>query len=127
MSALRVLVVDDSEIDQLIDKHMIEQSFSNVLVEQAFDGQEALEYLQKTVSNPPNVIFLDINMPRMNGLQFLHAYQTSGLPKSEVVMVTSSFQASDRDKCLTFDCVTQYLTKPPKPEDFEQVLKCYVG
>jgi CheY-like chemotaxis protein len=121
MSAPTVLVVDDSEIDQFIAKHMLEKCAPTYNILQAFDGQEALDVLVQT-GFPPKLILLDINMPRMNGLEFLAEYEKSELLKSDVVMLTSSFQDSDRNKCLAHKCVKQYLTKPAVIENFERLL-----
>jgi CheY-like chemotaxis protein len=122
MSAPTVLVIDDSDIDQFIAKHMLEKCAPTYSVLQAFDGQEALDALVQ-IGFPPKLIILDINMPRMNGLEFLVEYEKSNLEKANVVMLTSSFQDNDRDKCLAHKCVKQYLTKPANIENFERLFQ----
>ncbi|MDU0352811.1 response regulator [Paraglaciecola aquimarina] len=106
-----VLVVEDSEIDQYIVKYMIQKFDPELEILQALDGQEALEILT-TLNEQPIVIFLDINMPRMNGHEFLKEYEQSQINKTPVVMLSSSFQKSDREQCLMHKCVKNYIAKP---------------
>lgn len=123
MKLLSVMVVDDSEADQYISKIMIEEYNPNIDILQAFDGQEALEILDH-IEQQPAVIFLDINMPRMNGHEFLAAYDKRSEKKSSViVMLTSSEQKEDIDRSRSYKSVKDYLTKPLDPENLETVLK----
>lgn len=70
---------------------------------------------QRLHSEPPNLIFLDINMPLMNGWDFLEAY--GDLPDHKkagkvVVMLTSSFNEEERERAEAYDPVAGFLTKP---------------
>lgn len=121
MSINSILVVDDSDIDQYLAKYMIEQIDSSIQIQQAYDGQEALELLYDSKQSP-DIILLDINMPRMNGLEFLDNYEASITALSRVVMLTSSDQASDKQKSLSHSCVTHYFTKPFEKTDLEALL-----
>ena len=77
-------------------------------------AREALVYLGQPAVPPVNLILLDINMPCMNGFEFLQAY--SGLQaartRASVVMLTSSPDPDDRSRALAFPCVRDYLLKP---------------
>lgn len=106
-----VLVVEDSEIDQYIVKYMIQKFDAELEILQALDGQEALEILT-TLAEQPIIIFLDINMPRMNGHEFLKEYEQSKIDKTSVIMLSSSFQEKDRERCLKHKCVKKYIAKP---------------
>lgn len=108
-----VMVVDDSEADQFICDHILRKHNLNIDILTAYDGEEALAVL-KNADNLPQLIFLDINMPRMNGHEFLEKYSnTYDLSQSPVVvMLTSSDHKEDIDKSMAFDAVSEYFTKP---------------
>lgn len=107
-----VMVVDDSEPDQFICKAIIERYNPDIKILQAYDGQEALEILEAE-EQVPDVIFLDINMPRMSGHEFLAAYDKVEAQKPNVIiMLTSSEQKEDRDRSMAYESVKNYLSKP---------------
>jgi CheY-like chemotaxis protein len=122
MSLKKILLVEDSPDDQYIGETMLRRTLGDVEVVFAFDGLEALEILGKE-DYRPDVILLDINMPRMNGLEFLKAYggESDPLIPPVVVMLTSSEQASDKSESLSYNCVKQYIVKPMKKEDIEKL------
>ena len=106
-----VMIVDDSESDQFLSKIIIEKFNPDIKVLQASDGQEALEILAD-LPKQPDVIFLDINMPRINGHEFLDKYETWEEQVAIVIMLTSSDQERDKDKSMSYICVKNYFTKP---------------
>ncbi len=106
----RILVVDDSEADQFLSKYMIESVCKEIDVLQAYNGKEALNLIDE-LDQKPDLIFFDINMPIMNGLEFLDIYTKSDQPCS-VVMLTSSDDQNDRDRCMAYGCVQDYILKP---------------
>lgn len=106
-----VMVVDDSEPDQFICKYVLEKHNPNMTVLQAYDGEEALEMLKKSAQKP-EIIFLDINMPRLDGHGFLAAYDSVVDKSAVVVMLTSSDQSKDKERSLSYQFVKDYLVKP---------------
>jgi CheY-like chemotaxis protein len=79
------------------------------------NGLEALTLLKATT---PDVIILDINMPVMNGFEFLEHYREEFATHAPVVaMLTSSHHAADRERALHYDFVTSYFEKPLTPEN----------
>lgn len=106
-----VLVVDDSDADQFLAKRVLLKFDPTVEVLRAHDGREALALLD-TLAKPPDVVLLDINMPGMNGFEFLEAYARRDSPASTVMMLTSSASPRDREKSSVYDCVTAYFVKP---------------
>lgn len=108
-----VMIVDDSEADQFICDHILKRHNPDIKILTAYDGQEALELLKNTATLP-QVIFLDINMPRMNGHEFLNVYTATYDLKiaPQVVMLSTSDQKKDVDKSMAFEAVVDYLTKP---------------
>lgn len=106
-----VMIIDDSEADQYLAKDAIEEFDSNIKTLQAYDGQEALEIL-KDLPVQPDVIFLDINMPRMNGHEFLAEYDVWDNAAKVIIMLTSSEQEEDKTKSIAYRSVLDYFTKP---------------
>ena len=105
------MIIDDSEADQFLAKHVISEFNRNISVLQAYDGQEALDTL-KDLEFQPDVIFLDINMPRMNGHEFLAEYSKWDASSVVIVMLTSSHQEQDKEKSKAHESVIDYCTKP---------------
>lgn len=113
MTLATVMIVDDSEADHFICNHTLKKYNSNINIIAAYDGQEALDILAETEVHP-QVIFLDINMPRMNGHEFLEKYSEIYGDKrcSVVVMLTSSDQENDKQQSMAYKSVVDYFTKP---------------
>lgn len=107
----KILVIEDSEADQFYNQSIIESIYDNVEIHQAFDGEEALQILNNNID--PDIILLDINMPRMNGHEFLEAYyRDAGKDTPVVIMLTSSDQERDKEKTSHYSCVRDYFLKP---------------
>ena len=90
----------------------------------AFDGTEALEIL-KSGDYQPDLMLLDINMPKMNGHEFLKVYQSmtnGGVPI--VAMLTSSDQEQDKQAALEYSFVRDYLLKPLRKENIAKAKSC---
>jgi CheY-like chemotaxis protein len=113
----RVMVIDDSELDLLYARIVLERLAEPVEV-LAFDS--ARDALQSLQSAPvlPRLILLDINMPGMNGFDFLAAYDrhaAAGGATAPVAMLTSSPDSQDRDRAFAHAAVCDYLVKPIDP------------
>ncbi len=105
-----VMLVDDDKVFVNITG-LILKRFNKQLNLQSYNkGQDALQVL-KHRQNPPDTIFLDINMPDMNGWDFLDNLQSMGI-KLNVFMLTSSIDPSDIEKSRKYPLVKGYLTKP---------------
>ncbi len=112
--AVRVFVIDDSEVDLLFAQIVIERSVPQAEVQVFDSARDALQSLQG-VPQPPELILLDINMPGMNGFEFLAAYAKladKGRAQAPVVMLTSSPDASDRERAFGYAAVRDYQIKP---------------
>ena len=117
-----VLIVDDSEGDQYLCKYLLEEEFSGVKVLQAYDGQEALEVLNKT-DHSPNLIILDINMPRMNGIEFLDELRKDDdLKDAKVFILTVSNQDDDIYRAYKKN-VAGYIVKSDPVESLKNALQ----
>lgn len=117
-----VMLIDDNEIDNLINQKMIEASgiTNNVYIHTG--AKSAIEFLKNLeklseLSNEvlPDIIFLDIDMPLMDGFQFLDEFQKLTVKTKEkcnIVMLTSSINPQDLDKSKSYSNVKRYLNKP---------------
>lgn len=110
-----VMLIDDSEADLLFSRIIVSRSgvCDDVL---EFDcARNALTHLQQPGGHDVDMILLDINMPGMDGFQFLQAYQQlqrAHQARAVVVMLTSSPDPRDREQAESFDCVRGYVVKP---------------
>ena len=121
----KTMLIDDSEIDLFIHRRFLELcNFSRELI--AFKSAEtAIESLKNLNGDePPNIIFLDLNMPDADGFTFLKHFKdlpATVTEKSRIVVLTSSESNIDRDYVLTFQEVIHLITKPIKQTDIEDL------
>lgn len=120
MKIKKAMVIDDSESDQFLACNEIRKFDENIEILQAYDGVEALEILT-SLDEQPDVVFLDINMPRMNGLEFLDEYSKLDQQSPVIAMLTSSDQEQDKDRALSYMCVKDYFQKLLKLDDLEKI------
>ena len=109
MNNHKVLLVDDDEITNFMSKQILSEIGLNK-VSSVSNGQEALTFLQ---TNCPDVIFLDIKMPVMDGFEFLSELQEQQLCKgTKVIMLTSSSRETEKKQATSFNNVIDFLVKP---------------
>ncbi|MFZ4854949.1 MAG: response regulator [Desulfuromonadaceae bacterium] len=117
---LFLLVVDDLEINLMVARGMLEKIGHDVTT--AGSGREALKLLKKQTFD---AIFLDIQMPNLNGFEVTAAIrtgeETSGCRRTPIIAMTAYALANDRDRCLAAG-MDGYLSKPVKPEKFREAL-----
>ena len=121
------MLVDDNDTDNFISKRIIEiTNFAN-RVEVKNSGKSALEYLEEYQDNEemlPNIIFLDINMPIVDGFVFLYEFEKFNelvRRKCKVIILSSSDNKRDIDKIVNNDHVIKFITKPLTESSLEEV------
>lgn len=115
-----VWLVDDSETDLLYARIVIEQTDPSSVVTSFESAEEALDALAHSTARLPDMIFLDINMPRMDGFAFIEAYERMPPDRranSLLVMLSSSPLVDDRRRALGYASVSGYVTKPLSVDD----------
>lgn len=117
-----IYLIDDDEIQNLINTRVI-SIVSDAIEVKAFTSAEiALAELKEKKEGLPEMIFLDINMPKMNGWGFLDAYQNEE-NKVKVYMLSSSINNKDIQKSETYDIVNGFICKPLVVEKLAEILK----
>jgi CheY-like chemotaxis protein len=113
-----VMLIDEDEIDNIINQKIIESNNFSERVAVFQTGTDALDFLRlnsKNAENLPDLIFLDINMPIMDGFQFLEEFEKLDGPildKSKIIMLSSSISPRDIDRAASNRFVKKYLNKP---------------
>jgi CheY-like chemotaxis protein len=118
-----ILLVEDDEVDAMtIVRALKEIKVTNPL-ETTSDGEEALALLKDASRETPCIILLDLNLPRMNGIEFLKVVkQDKALRRIPVVVLTSSRE--EKDKVDSFELgVAGYMVKPVDYLQFVRVVK----
>ncbi|MEM7558367.1 MAG: response regulator [Planctomycetota bacterium] len=119
-----LMIVDDDEADRYCLKRLLKAAGIEATVFEASDGREALDFLSDSDARaelgstfPPAILFLDINMPRMNGFDFLKEFsrvRNDQFEEMAVLIVTSSHDTIDTKAANEFDFVRGYIEKQPR-------------
>lgn len=122
-----ILLVDDEVIQNTINAMMLEKSPLVGNVQSVTNGKEAISFLEARFFGRrpmPEIILLDINMPLMNGFQFLeNIFSNTIIDPAElhVIMLSSSFDPRDKEKAMELGII-DYIEKPLTPEHIQKYL-----
>jgi CheY-like chemotaxis protein len=118
-----ILLIEDDYIDVITMKRALKElGIPNPLVH-CTNGEAAVDYLQTRPRLVPAIIFLDINMPRMNGIEFLAAIgDKQWKPIAPIIVLTTSKDESDRAHSFELG-VAGYLVKPINYQEFTNMLR----
>lgn len=122
-----LMLVDDSEFDQMMYKRIIDRSGIVGSTLQFTDPQKALDHLLDTTVGMPSLVLLDINMPRMDGFEFLDVVSEElgeGMCPV-IVMLTTSLDRSDEIRARRHAVVRDFQRKPLTAALLEQLAHSY--
>ena len=113
----KVLLIDDDQINNFTVEAVLETVDFIEEYEFKENGWDALEYLKQCEAEGcfPDLIFVDINMPEMDGHEFIERYEVlfwEQHPNTKVSMLSSSVSEADRKKSLSYSSVSEYAFKP---------------
>ena len=114
--ALHILLADDDDDDRLFFKDAIEEVKVKTVVSMVNDGVELMNYLLKPEIHLPNLVFLDLNMPRKNGMECLKEIRSNNKLKDLTIAIYST-SAMEKDIEETFVKGANIYIK--KPKDFD--------
>ncbi len=130
-----VLLVDDDDTTNYLNKRLLSEMQVAREIMALKNGLEALDYLEKAcaaVPDPgypcPDLIFLDIKMPVMDGFEFLEEYHQRGLDSGDhaiILMLTSSASFYDLERLKGFQKVRKHFSKALTKHDVQEILKDY--
>jgi CheY-like chemotaxis protein len=129
----KIFCVDDDSITLMLCKKVIERALFASEIQTALNGEEAIQYfdelyekikIDKNVSYP-KLTFLDLNMPIMNGWEFLEVYSQKGYPAifkdAKFIVLSSTIDPQDVNKTKSYEVVIDFLSKPITKEMLENL------
>lgn len=125
------MLVDDDNNDNFFHEREIRKTNESTIIITKNNGLEALEYLKSQKNNNdihPDLIFLDINMPKMNGWDFLKEYNSLDQKlqsRAIIIMLSTSKNPEDISRGKTWSFVSDYIKKPLTKEIMEDIIKKY--
>lgn len=129
-----VILIDDDRIFNLINEQTIHSSNFAIRVKAYTNAEVSLKELNDILQNNPEdfpeVIFLDINMPVMDGWQFLEKYKqlpADKIKNCKVYILTSSIDPNDMEKSRTYASVKDFITKPLTVEKLNKLRESLEG
>ena len=122
------MLVDDNDDDNFFHEREIKKTQPAPVIVTKDSGMKALEYLKSNEEPHSDLIFLDINMPGMNGWEFLKEYnklEKALQSRAIIIMLTTSDNPDHIAKANTFNFVSDYITKPLTKKIMEDINKKY--
>jgi CheY-like chemotaxis protein len=128
-----ILLVDDDPATNFYHTYILKEANIAQNIDEASNGKDALTYLcmaekgneTELGHDQPSLIFLDLNMPVMNGFDFLDAFeewQNAKKQEIKICILTSSEHENDKRRAANYSCISEYLSKPLSDEVLRQVM-----
>lgn len=130
----KVLCIDDDPISVMLCRKVITRSLFAEQTDAANNGENALRYLENIAESNgdiyPEIILLDLNMPIMNGWEFLENYErlfAQNYPESKIVILSSTIDPEDLKKSQQFSTVISFISKPITADSLQELKKKFRG
>jgi CheY-like chemotaxis protein len=117
-----VWFIDDDEINNMLSERMMKKHFPDIKASSFLFAKDALNLLSERKEELPDAIFLDINMPEMNGWDFLEVFEKQDFT-IPIYMLTSSIDPKDQEKAHQFSTVKDFISKPLKEDRLKILIK----
>ncbi len=124
-----ILLIDDNDADNFFHERVIKKTGCASKVVTKESGEEALEYLKSMTDGKypkPDLIFLDINMPRMNGWEFLEEYEKLELSQKAsivLIMLSTSLNPDDEKKAKDNPLINDFVNKPLIKDNLREIIE----
>jgi CheY-like chemotaxis protein len=113
-NVINILLVEDDNLDVMDARRTLDKMGVLYRMEVAKNGEDALTYLQNNNDGKPDVVLLDLNMPKMNGIEFLSMIRRNDQLKDlKIFIITTSSEKIDREETRKLG-VSGYIVKPLK-------------
>ncbi len=130
-----ILLVDDDHFTNLMHSDLIREAGVDVHIQVALNGKDALDFLthrgayENSTAPCPGIILLDINMPVMDGWEFLDAFEKLDVSiKKDILllmMLTTSLNPDDKKRALSISAINDYCGKPLSMETLKDAIERY--
>lgn len=123
---LNIYIVDNDPIYQLVIGKLLRNLDHEAKIYDFLDGSNAFEFLTSLNNNVfPNIILLDLDMPMMDGWEFMEAFENWKHPSKNAItiyIVSSSLNSEDINKAKKYPAIKEYITKPISKTKIESIL-----
>lgn len=123
-----ILLVDDDDTVNFFNEFLLKELNVSEEIVVKENGEEALDFLKTRESKEalfPDLIFLDINMPVMDGFEFLEAYRNANLEDKTnalIVMLTTSLHPKDIERANSYPFISEYVYKPLTQDKIKEIM-----
>lgn len=123
---INLLVIDDDDINIFIISKIVEKTGYDVEIVAKHNGQLAIDYIKELVANHqplPQLVLIDINMPILNGWEFIEAFEALNLEaNNDMYMLSSSVYENDIEKAKSYKSVKGFISKPLSIDRLKELL-----
>ena len=120
-----ILIVDDDKVHHVVMSMLVKRLPFKLESSKALDGREAIDQIRANLQNPPDLVLLDLNMPVMNGWEFLEEFNKllPKMPHQPIVCILSSTIAPDDiERSKGYPTVHSFISKPLLKSDMIELL-----